>query len=88
MYIATFKNEEDHKFDVHIDVDDISTVETATNRSQEIVREVFNGGMNGYIFLDIKEVTLEQFYHSKGRDVEEEIPVTDDTEEVVDIENE
>lgn len=81
MYIATFKNDADHKFNVYIDVSGIETVETAQARSKKIVEEVLGEDKKKYIFLEMKEVSLEEFYRSKGRNLEEEIPEASEEEE-------
>lgn len=83
MFVATFKNDEDHKFNVYIDVNGISTEETAEARSKEIVSEVLGKDKSKYIFLEVNEVSMEEYYRSKGRNVEEEIPVSEDEEEEV-----
>jgi len=88
MFVSTYtlNNQpelEQKTFNVYIDVDYISTIESATRRSNIIVKEVLGEQAKNYQFTDIVSMTQEEFYAAKG--VEDDVPEVVDTDEDAEV---
>jgi len=84
MFVATYTNEiTNHQFNIYIDTDTISTVESATKRANILLTETLKEEKSNYVFNTVRAVSLEEFYRLKGKKMEPVAEHSDDDDDVV-----